>query len=57
MVKKKIVTISSIIVILLVASFFVGTLYSSYDGAGVYGGLLESKRGTASSMLGPSTDT
>jgi hypothetical protein len=55
--KKKIVTISSIIVIFLVASFFVGTFYSPYGGAGVYGGLLESKRGTTSSMPGPSTET
>jgi len=44
--RKKTLVISSVIVLLLAASFFIGMLYSPYRWIGTYGGLVESQPGT-----------
>ena len=53
--RKKTLVISSVIVVLLVASFFIGSFYSPYGWLGTYGGLVESQPGVLPLPLGPET--
>lgn len=49
---KKIVVISAAVIVLLVASFFIGTLYSPYGGVSKYGELMESQPAVAPELVG-----
>ena len=49
---KRIVVISTAVIVLLVASFFIGTLYSPYGEVSKYGELMESQPAVAPELVG-----